>query len=105
MKQLSDQETNAEVAKRLGLTAVKGYPLKYIEYRNGETEFSPATDPAAAVWAWKRYCMQQRVCGVLRFLGAVSEKWTCWIGPEPEQIPVYDDECQAICAAIREAGG
>lgn len=104
MTELTDQELNEGVAKALGLRhEVSPYGVVWLDHsEQSGPEFSPATDPAAAVWALERYCKDQRVAGVVRCLGMLDQ-WTCCIGEEPENIPLYKTAERAICLAILEA--
>ena len=95
-------EWNKDVAAVLGLTPVDGYPLRYVEYRNGETEFCPATDTAAALWALERWC-KVRDRGKVETLHSAGNltlftdsTWCCFLAFDKVGHGTF-------CEAIREA--
>lgn len=55
---MTDQQLNEAVAKKLGLDfrALTDNGAFYFDYLYGNRQFSPATDPAAALWALERLC-------------------------------------------------
>ncbi len=98
---MTNNETNEAVAKRLGLALV--LYASYYEWHDGKKYFEPATDPAAALWALERY---GRCTKIIRFEPShVCEgSWTCSVHPA-KPSGQGGTLCQAICAAILEAGG
>ena len=101
----TNQQWNEAVAKALGLTRRLLCPLRYIEYRNGETEFSPATDMASALWAFDRWCDKNKMSATIdrfdrrkRDLLDDLPRWSCTL-----EAQGGNGSGETVQEAIREA--
>ena len=109
------QELNEAVAEKLGLTLFppdESYPpwicrVKEYEDWNGHyaNNFSPATDPAAALWALERFCNDNECIGA--FVRFDRQSWTCSIVNADNKTTGrgMGTFCEAICLAIVGASG
>ncbi len=73
------------------------------EWVLGVDPFEPATDRDAAGVALEAWAIKNRVLVTLRCSGMLNGVWTCCAGKEPDTIPIYENECEAICTMILEA--
>ena len=96
---MTDQELNDAIVKILGMEKLS---LHTFYQDGGARSFSPATDPAAAVWALERWRVRQNEpvdtlhsSGNLDLLS--DGTWTCHLGLTDVGRGTF---CQAICRAI-----
>lgn len=94
------QQWNEAVARKLGLGFDYGHngTILTTDYERGQRTFSPATDPAAALWALERWC-DEHGCVAHLIRSSVSKNWSCrFHGESPHKA--YATIQEAIYKAI-----
>lgn len=102
--------TAEKIAKACGFETYEG-PAGFFRMETDEDSehfdngvlFDPLRVKRDAFLSLEAWCKEHLVLATLCYAPMFPLTWMCYIGEEPEEIPVYKDFCTAICTAIEAA--